>query len=130
MLRIAIALALLSCSKTEESKPATAAPAAATAAKAKDPGAAKELIAKGATVIDVRTKVEFEGAHLPQATNIPVDDLAGRMAEVEKLVGGDKSKPVVVYCASGSRSRKAQQQLEAAGYANVVNGGGYDDLAP
>ena len=47
-----------------------------------------------------------------------------------QLVGGDKAKPVVVYCASGARSRKAQQQLEAAGYTNVVNGGGYDDLAP
>lgn len=132
MLRIALALALLGCSSSKEDKaapaPTTAPPTAAV--KPKDPAAARDLITKGATVIDVRTTGEFEEAHLPQATNIPVDDLGGRLAEVDALVGGDKTKPVVVYCASGARSRKAQQQLEAAGYTQVVNGGGYDDLAP
>jgi phage shock protein E len=35
---------------------------------------------------------------------------------------------VVVYCAAGRRAAKAKQQLDAAGYTNVVNGGGFDDL--
>jgi len=47
---------------------------------------------------------------------------------VDKLVGGDKTKPVVVYCARGGRAQKAKDQLDAAGYTHVVNGGGYDDL--
>jgi phage shock protein E len=51
------------------------------------------------------------------------------MPEVEKLVAGDKARPIVVYCASGSRSAKAKAALEAAGYSTVVNGGGHDDLA-
>ncbi len=130
MLRIALALALLGCSSSKEDKPSPSPTATTTAPKPKDPAAARALIAKGATVIDVRTTGEFEEVHLPQATNIPIDDLGGRLAEVDALVGGDKTKPVVVYCASGGRSRKAQQQLEAAGYTQVVNGGGYDDLAP
>jgi phage shock protein E len=50
------------------------------------------------------------------------------MREVEQLAEGDKTKPIVVYCASGGRAAKAKTQLDAAGYSNVVNGGGVDDL--
>ena len=103
--------------------------AAATPAKAaKDPATARKLIATGAVVLDVRSVEEYNREHLPQAPNIPVADFARRIGEVDKLVGGDKSKPVVVYCASGHRATTAKAQLEAAGYSNVVNGAGYDDL--
>jgi phage shock protein E len=49
---------------------------------------------------------------------------------VDQLVNNDRSKPVVLYCGSGPRADKAKRQLEAAGYTNVVNGGGYKDLRP
>lgn len=94
----------------------------------KDPEKARQLIAAGATVLDVRTPAEYGDGHVDKATNIPVGDFAARIAEVDKLVGGDKTKPVVVYCAAGKRAHAAQLQLEAAGYTNVVNGGGWDDL--
>jgi len=94
----------------------------------KDPATAKKLIEGGALVVDVRTPSEFEADHLERATNVPIQDFAQRIAEVEKLVGGDKAKPVVLYCGSGNRASKAKAQLEAAGYTNVVNGGGIDDL--
>ncbi|MFN0245581.1 MAG: rhodanese-like domain-containing protein [Kofleriaceae bacterium] len=133
-MRIALALLLVAaCSKSEPAKsadptqPATS-PAAAAAPASKDPAKAKEMIASGATVIDVRTTEEFSGDHLVQATNIPVDQIGSRLSDVEKLVGGDKSKPVVVYCAAGGRAGKAKKQLDAEGYTNVVNGGGLDDL--
>ena len=118
-------VALGGCSKSE-----TPAPSSATAATkpAKDPEAAKKLIAAGAVVLDVRTPDEFAGGHVPSATNIPVDQVTQRLAEVDKLVGSDKTKPVVVYCAAGARAAKAKTQLEAAGYTQVVNGGGLDDL--
>jgi phage shock protein E len=45
-----------------------------------------------------------------------------------KLTSGDKSKPIVVYCAAGSRAAKAKRTLESAGYTQVVNGGGLDEL--
>jgi rhodanese-related sulfurtransferase len=92
----------------------------------KDPIAAKQMIAKGATVLDVRNPDEFAGGRLPQAINLPLPSLDA--AAVDKLTGGDKASPVVVYCAKGGRAQKAKEKLEAAGYTNVVNGGGYDDL--
>lgn len=113
------------CSKSEPSQPP---PAPTATTPTKDPATARKLVADGAVVIDVRTPEEFAESHLPSAVNIPVDDFAARIAEVDKLVAGDKSKAVVIYCSAGSRSRKAKQQLDAAGYSHVVNGGGLDDL--
>lgn len=89
---------------------------------------AKHLIANGAVVIDVRTPDEFAAGHLPNATNIPIQEFAARIGEVDKLVAGNHGKDVVVYCRSGKRSGKAKSQLDAAGYTRVVNGGGYDGL--
>jgi len=93
-----------------------------------DPTTARTLIASGATIVDVRRPDEFAGGHVANATNVPVDDVSRRMPEIDDLVGGDKTKPVVVYCARGGRAQKAKQMLEAAGYTHVVNGGGYSDL--
>jgi len=121
------------CSKSEKAAPApaskeTPSAPAAPSAKATDPEAAKKMISSGAVVIDVRTTGEFAEGHLPQAVNIPIEDWGTRMAEVEKVAGTDKAKPIVVYCASGQRAGKAKSQLATAGYTNVVNGGGLDDL--
>ena len=116
------------CSKSEPT-PAQVPPAAAPAALPKqDPEAAKKLLAAGALVLDVRSPDEFAEDHLPQATNIPVDTVRDRIADVEKLSGGDKSRPIVVYCAKGGRAARAKQALEEAGFQRVVNGGGLDDL--
>lgn len=129
-MRIVLGLLLVAaCSKSEPAKEASATdPATASARASKDPAKAKEMIASGAVVIDVRTPDEYSADHLAQATNIPIQDFSSRLAEVEKLTGGDKAKPVVLHCAAGGRAGKAKQQLEAAGYTNVVNGGGLDDL--
>jgi phage shock protein E len=134
-------LALAGCSKSEPVAtpvpgPGSAAPSAVAATSptgspskaTKDPAAARKLIAEGAVVVDVRTAEEFEGGNLPTATNLPIDQFPQAIAQIDTLVSGDKSKPVVVYCATGGRAAKAKQALDAAGYTNVVNGGGYDDL--
>lgn len=129
MLRLAvIVIALAACGKSSGSSDQPAASQAPAKPAPKDPRAARKLIAEGAVVIDVRTAGEYAEGHLPQATLIPIDELAQRIVEVEQLTKGDKTKPIVVYCASGVRSRKAKQQLDSAGYQQVVNGGGYDDL--
>ncbi len=77
---------------------------------------AKQMVAQGARLLDVRTAGEFAGGGLPKAKNIPVSDLRGRIGEL-----GDKAKPVVVYCRSGSRSAAAKRVLVAAGFATVRN---------
>jgi phage shock protein E len=86
---------------------------------------AKEKIKQGATVIDVRTPGEYASGHYEGATNIPVQELQGRLGEL-----GDKQKPVVVYCASGMRSASAATLLTAAGFTDVVNAGALGNLKP
>ena len=122
VLALLVAVIVGACSRSEPPPPAP--PPAAT----KDPAAATKLVAAGAAVIDVRTPEEYAQDHLPQAINIPVQDLANRLPEVEKLVAGDKARPIVVYCGTGNRAGKAKATLDAAGYSKVVNGGGLDDL--
>ena len=80
-------------------------------------------IRAGAMVVDVRTTEEFREEHYPGAVNIPVDQLQRRLAEL-----GDRRGAVVLYCASGARSAYAAKILRAAGFADVTNAGGLEDL--
>jgi molybdopterin/thiamine biosynthesis adenylyltransferase/rhodanese-related sulfurtransferase len=68
-------------------------------------------------LVDVREQHEFEEAHIPGAIHVPRGHLESR---IETKVG-DKSKPVVLYCASGQRSALAAQTLQSLL--------GYDDVA-
>ncbi len=77
----------------------------------------------GAHVIDVRTKGEFSAGHYAGAVNIPVDTLAGH---TKKL--GAANRPLVVYCASGSRSSQAASMLRSAGFTDVTDAGGMGNL--
>lgn len=65
-------------------------------------------------VLDVRSKSEFEGGALPKAVNISIGDEAfdSRVAAL------DKTKPVLVYCVGGFRSRKAVAKLKELGFEN------------
>ena len=76
----------------------------------KDSDQARQLVANGAALIDVRTPQEFAEGHLPGAVNIPIDEIQHRFAEI-----GDANRPVVVYCRSGARSGRAKKTLEGLG---------------
>lgn len=78
----------------------------------------QQKIQAGATVLDVRTDEEFHQGHHPKAKLIPVQELSTRMSEL-----GDKSKPVVIYCRTGSRAAMARHMLCKAGFTDVVNAG-------
>jgi len=80
------------------------------------PAKAKELVEGGAKLVDVRTPSEHRSGHIKGSLNLPVQDLARRMAEI-----GEKDKPVVVYCASGMRSASAASMLKRAGYTQVYD---------
>lgn len=77
-----------------------------------------DLVKDGATLVDVRENSEWRSGHAPRAVHIPlgqIDHGARRLT---------KSRPVVVVCASGMRSRTAAKQLRALGYeATSVSGG-------
>ena len=68
-------------------------------------------------IIDVRSKREYEQGHLPGAINISVFSLPFSMDEV----GGDKERPVLVYCAHGPRAGLAGFFLRLAGYGQVYH---------
>lgn len=83
----------------------------------------QEKIKSGALIVDVRSPEEFEEEHYPNALNIPVEETQRRMNEY-----GDKTKPIIVYCASGARSAYAARFLKANGYTDVINAGGLYDM--
>jgi phage shock protein E len=75
-------------------------------------------------IIDVRSKQEFDSGHFSTAVNIPHDQIANRIKEIEPF----KQKKIVVYCASGNRSAMAMNILKQKGFADVVNAGGYSSI--
>lgn len=76
-------------------------------------------IARGARLIDVRSKAEFATGSVPGAINIPVDQLAGSVSQLKKY------PEIVVFCRSGMRSAGAKNILEQHGVRGVRNGGSW-----
>jgi phage shock protein E len=100
------------------SGPATAAPTApASRAGTTDVAGLKTAVDAGAVVVDVRTPQEFAEGHVPGALNIPVDEIGGRIAELEAHRGGD----LYLICAVGGRSARATALLSDAGFAHPIN---------
>ena len=71
-------------------------------------------------LLDVRTDFEFRGGHVEGAVNIPVQELAQRLSEIES----HKADFVAVICRSGARSGNACGMLAPSGFnvANVTGG--------
>lgn len=99
-------------------------PLAAQAGDIDTPAALHTLAQPGAVLIDVRTPEEFASGALPAAILIPHEQIAAHIAEVAP----DKSIPIILYCRSGRRSSIAQDALQALGYTQVINAGGYEQL--
>jgi molybdopterin/thiamine biosynthesis adenylyltransferase/rhodanese-related sulfurtransferase len=86
---------------------------------------ARDLIDSGdPLVLDVREQDEWDEGHLPGAIHIPRGNLESRIERAEP----DRSRQIVVYCASGSRSAFAAKSLEELGYEDVASlAGGFTD---
>ena len=75
-------------------------------------------------VLDVREPWEWEIARLPQASLVPLGELAGRLGEV------DPRAEIVTLCHHGARSAQAGALLKAAGFSRVRSlAGGIDRWA-
>ena len=68
-------------------------------------------------LVDARTPGEFAQGHLADALNLDWNggDLKSRVGEL------DKSKPVLIYCASGRRSAAAAAFLKQNGFTSVTD---------
>ena len=82
----------------------------------------KELLKNNATIVDVRTKNEYQGGHIKGSINIPLDTLSSQLAKLKK------DKVIITCCASGMRSASAKSILNSKGYPAVYNGGGWVSL--
>ncbi len=120
-------LALVGCGSSGASEGASGGDATSqtTAASAPAAGqeAAKQALADGRTVIDVRTPEEFAQGHIEGARDIDLQG-SGFTAEIAAL---DPKGSYVVYCRSGNRSAQATQEMTAIGL-DVVDGGGIGDM--
>lgn len=83
----------------------------------------KSLVEQGAMILDVRSKEEYNCGHIKGAVNISLDTLP---LHVKSL--GDKDRLIITCCLSGGRSSAAKHALNALGYTNVHNGGGWSSL--
>jgi phage shock protein E len=81
-----------------------------------------ELIKKGAKIIDVRTKGEYQSGHIKGSVNIPLDSLSNNTSQLKK------KEIIITCCASGMRSASAKNILKSHGYTEVHNGGGWMHL--
>jgi phage shock protein E len=72
--------------------------------------------------LDVRTVEEYSADHIEGDVNLPLAELD--TAAIAERFGKDAE--LVLYCRSGNRSGQALEQLVAAGFTNVSNGGGID----
>jgi phage shock protein E len=83
----------------------------------------QQLVKQGATVLDVRSKSEYQQGHIKGSMHIPVDQLKDNLT---KLKG--KDTVVITCCASGMRSGMAKKILQSNGYKEVHNGGSWMSL--
>ena len=87
----------------------------------------KVILAGDSVVLDVRPRLEWAISHIPTALNVgpkPGTSIAlyvSDVAEIERLVRGDKRKPLVLYCNGPfcGKSKRLSEELVAAGHTKV-----------
>jgi rhodanese-related sulfurtransferase len=105
----------ISCAKTQVSDNALITIGAAEA---------KEMMqSQDCLIVDVRTRQEYAEKHIPQAINIPLDEIGSTIPE--KIF--DANGPVLLYCRSGRRSHQAAEKLVSLGMETVYDFGGIND---
>lgn len=82
---------------------------------------------QSALVLDTRPYPEWSVSHIPGAINVapkpgvPMALYTSDVTEIGRLVDGDKSQPLVLYCNGPycGKSKRVAEELLKAGYANV-----------
>lgn len=66
-------------------------------------------------IIDVRTKEEYDGGHVPNSKLLPLQEIDAWHASL------DKNKTYLIVCRSGNRSGQASKYLVDKGFTKVIN---------
>jgi phage shock protein E len=74
-------------------------------------------------LVDVRQPGEFASGSVKGAVNIPLGDISKRLNEFKN------KENIVVFCQSGARSSQASAILKKNGLQNIINGGGWQNVA-
>ena len=83
---------------------------------------AKEMMdTQEVIILDVREQDEYDGGHIPGAVLLPLGSISEESAA---RVIPEKDTTVLVYCRSGSRSKKAAKALAELGYTGIYEFGG------
>jgi len=82
----------------------------------------KDFQSRGAIILDVRSKAEYEGGAIPGSKHIPLQQVANKVSEIKKW-----DKPIICCCAAGIRSGSASAILKSNGIESM-NGGGWASL--
>ena len=84
-------------------------------------GAVQLINRERAVVVDLREPEEFAAGHMTGAKNVPLDQLQDKLAAVVK----NKTVPLLLVCATGSRAQRAVATAKKLGYeqAQAVGGG-------
>lgn len=69
---------------------------------------------QGTFILDVRTQEEWNQFHIPNSTNIPLDQLQNRLSELPR------DKDIVVVCKTGHRSQDGKTILQQAGFTRIT----------
>ena len=122
---LATSLALLSgctLSKAKEDK-AEEMPDKAAYQKISTEEAYEMMVSQEVVVVDVRTREEYDGGHIPNAILVPNESIGDDMPEALP----DKEATLLIYCRSGRRSKEASEKLLKLGYKSIYEFGGVID---
>ena len=75
---------------------------------------AYDMYRSGATFLDVRTRAEWDEAHVPKSLSIPLDELETRLDELPR------DEDLVVVCRTGVRAKEGVSVLRQAGFTRVT----------
>ena len=81
-------------------------------------------LAGGAQLIDVRTPQEYSAGHIDDSYNLSLQQI-----QAGSLPDASQQDKLYIYCRSGNRSAQAKSLLESAGYTNVIDLGGMNEVS-
>lgn len=83
----------------------------------------RQLVEKGAFIIDAREPDEYANGHIVTSKNIPLSQFRQRLAEIPT------DQKVYIHCQSSQRSYNMVRALNNLGYTNIINiSGSYLEL--